>query len=122
MNKVESGHPTRYFAWGALALLIFLGVVFFLSAFFIGPRPYVGTYYPFFPFFGFRLIWGIFGFFFLFWIFRWVFWGWGWGWGWRGRYGRYYDSAYYALRERYARGEITKEQFEQIIRDLEQHS
>src|SRR5574341_1450171 len=38
------------------------------------------------------------------------------------RYWRYGDDAYYILRERYARGEITKEQFEQMMRDLQQHS
>jgi len=81
--------------------------------------PYYG--YPwfgwwFFPF-GF-----IFFIFFLFFIFRLVFWGWGGGWGWRRRYGYgYYGDAQEIIRQRYARGEITKEQFDQMSRDLEQH-
>lgn len=43
------------------------------------------------------------------------------------RYRRYarawqnYDPAIDTLRQRYARGEISKEQFEQMSRDLEQH-
>jgi uncharacterized membrane protein len=49
---------------------------------------------------------------------RWFFWG---GWGWRrGWYGRYYDPALETLRERFARGEITKEQFDSMVKDLEE--
>lgn len=63
-------------------------------------------------------------FFVVFWIFPWFF-GWGW-WGWGGyryrRWYRYNDDAYEILKQRYAKGEITKEQFDQMIRDLEQHS
>jgi len=77
-------------------------------------------YYPygfgFFPF-------GFFGFFWIFavfWFIRWAFWPWR-GYGPR-RYWRYSDQAYYILRERYARGEITKEQFDQMTRDLQQHN
>ena len=35
------------------------------------------------------------------------------------RYG--YGDEYQILRERYARGEITREQFDQMTRDLDQH-
>ena len=45
---------------------------------------------------------------------------------WRRRYRGYYgpddDDAVQVLRQRYARGEITKEQLEQMTKDLEQHS
>ncbi|TLZ90987.1 MAG: hypothetical protein E6J98_08035 [Methanobacteriota archaeon] len=48
--------------------------------------------------------------------------GWGGGWGGYGRhYWRYGDDAHAILRSRYARGEITGEQFEQMMGDLEQH-
>ena len=67
----------------------------------------------------------VIGFSFLFfWIFTWA--------GhpasrryWRRRYWRYGpedDEALQVLRARYARGEITKEQLDQMTRDLEQHS
>ncbi len=59
---------------------------------------------------------------FIIFIFRLAFWGW--GGGWRGRYYRYGygdGDAKEILRQRYARGEITKEQFDQMMRDLEQH-
>ncbi|MGH9917957.1 MAG: SHOCT domain-containing protein [Nitrososphaerales archaeon] len=41
-------------------------------------------------------------------------------WGWWGQSGWYYgeDSAMRVLRERFARGELTKEQFEQMRKDL----
>jgi putative membrane protein len=64
-------------------------------------------------------------FFGLFWIFitfmavRWLFWP---GWWGRRRYWRSYDDSYYILRQRYARGEITKEQYDQMMRDLREHS
>lgn len=50
---------------------------------------------------------------------RWFLWG-GLGWGWRQGY--YDDPAVEALRRRYASGEITKEQFEQVRRDLQSGS
>ncbi len=101
-----------------------VGLSFFFSAFTgtTGRPPII--YFPFFPI-SYSWIWSLFGLFFVFWIFRWVFWGggwgWGWGWGYRGRYWRRYDRAVAILRERYAKGEITKEQFDQMMRDLEQH-
>ena len=78
-------------------------------------------------FFGFAGGWGFFWLFPFFWLlfflFRpWRWWGpWGWG-GYRngpygyGRAAR--DPAVDALRERYARGELTKEQFDQMMKDL----
>jgi putative membrane protein len=62
----------------------------------------------------------IFFFIFIFFILRMVFWGFG-GWGWRRGYYRY-GGAREILRQRYARGEITKDQFDQMMRDLDQHS
>jgi uncharacterized membrane protein len=61
-------------------------------------------------------------FLFIFLITRFIFWG---AWGWRRRYwyggGYGYGDAHEILRQRYARGEISKEQFDQMTRDLEQH-
>ncbi|HZW54905.1 MAG TPA: SHOCT domain-containing protein [Nitrososphaerales archaeon] len=71
-------------------------------------------YPPFFFFFGW---WWILIplFFFGFFLLRWW---WGWGYWWNS--GRYYnDPALETLRERFARGEITKEQYEQMRKDLE---
>ncbi|MGI0080064.1 MAG: SHOCT domain-containing protein [Nitrososphaerales archaeon] len=69
--------------------------------------------YPPFFFFGWWIFIPLlfFGFFFFF-----RFW-WGWGYWWYPR--RDYDPALEMLRERFARGEITKEQYEQMKRDLE---
>ena len=75
------------------------------------------------PMFGFGWVWNVFGILFAIWIFSRIF-----GWGWRGsrryRYRGWYpddNNAYQIIRERYAKGEITKEQFDQMMRDLQQH-
>ena len=87
-------------------------------------RPAFAGYYPFaYGFFPFGLFFGFFWIFSIFWFVRWLFFPWRWGysrryWGWGGGYG---DRAYYILRERYARGEITKDQYDQMVRDLQQH-
>ena len=92
-------------------MFVLIGVAVLLGIYYRVP----GTSYPY--EFGWGWIWLIFAFF---WIVPWVF-----GRGWRGyRYRRWYrydDGSYQILRERYAKGEITKEQFDQMMRDLQQH-
>jgi putative membrane protein len=77
--------------------------------------------HPFFFFFPFGFV---FFLIFVFFVARLLFWGGGAWWGWRGRGYRsryyYWGDAREILRQRYARGEITKEQFEQMNRDLDE--
>ena len=108
--------------WGFIAFIAVVGTIATLGLIF---RPAVVGYYPFaYGFFPFGLFFGFFWIFAIFWFVRWLIfpgrWGysrryWGSGWG-------YGDRAYYILRERYARGELTKEQYDQMIRDLQQHN
>ena len=98
--------------WALVWISVFVAVIGVIAAANLVFRP-IG-YYPWYPF-GFSWVWIPFGLFFLFFVFRWIFWPWGRG------YRRGYmtvDDARYILRERFARGEITKEQFEQMSRDL----
>lgn len=72
--------------------------------------------------FPFGWIWIFFGFFLFFGLLRWAFFPWGrgyrrwYGYGYQGRQ----NEAYHILRERYARGEITKDQYDSMMRDLYQ--
>ena len=117
-----TGHMRGAMGWviGGVAILLLAGL--FLVPFLHGlpARPY-----PFYPFFFFP-----FGFLIFFFVVRVLFWGfgWGWGWGWRGGYSRgywrsqgYYGDATEILRQRYARGEINKDQFDQMMKDLKAH-
>jgi putative membrane protein len=116
-------HPRHVWAWVVVALAALLVIAFAFALFarsFVYPA---GTVYYGYPFFGWWLFpFGfIFFFIFIFFIFRLAFWGW--GGGWRHRYYRYgYGDAKEILRQRYARGEISKDQFDQMMRDLDQHS
>jgi len=108
-----------------LAFVVLVLGLLAATFYFAGP-PAAGTMpYPYYPrpFFGFFFFpFGIILFVFLiFFVFRLAFWPWR-----RGYYGyhghrRGWDDANEILRQRYARGEITKDQFEQMQRDLEQH-
>lgn len=121
-------HRRHYFGWFILAFALAAITIVGLSVYFFATRiattfPAPGYPSPFF-FFPFGLIFGVFFIFIIFGAIRWVFWprtGWGYGYGYRGRYGGY-SNEYHILRQRYARGEITKEQFEQMTNDLRQHT
>ena len=108
----------RSAAWLLVPILTIAGIIAIavgFGAYFSGTGMNPQGYYWFpFPFFPLIFIPIIFLFFF---GFRWFFWG---CWGRSSYYGRYNDSAISVLRERYAKGEITKEQLEQMTRDLEQ--
>jgi uncharacterized membrane protein len=111
-----AGHVLR---WIVVALVVLAVVWIALSTFFFTAGP-VSESFPFYRpfFFPFGFLFGIFAIFIIFGILRWAFWGW--GWGYRGRYWRHRDESYYILRRRYAKGEITKEQFDQMMRDLQE--
>jgi putative membrane protein len=124
MSDQESNHIRRIVGWGIIGLIAVIGLSIALSLYFAPWRP-GGFNYPFF-FFPFQFGWlgAIFLIFIVFLVARWFFWPWRGGAG-----GGYYSSSYphqqrpdaaSIVRERYAKGEITKEQFEQMLRDLRQ--
>jgi len=125
-NYDEKGmHRTNFFGWAILGVVVIaiLAIVIGFATHAFYPYPmtampyYYGGWWFFFPF-GF-----IFFIFFIFLVSRLVFWSWG-GWGFRRAYWyrNGYGDAREILRQRYARGEITKDQFDQMMRDLEQHN
>jgi putative membrane protein len=120
MNDQEWRRVGGFIAWGVFGLIVLVGVSIIASLLFFWPRA-SGTFYPFFPafFFPFHFGWlgGIFLILVVFLIARWVFLPW------RNRdspssYSQYHDGAHSILKERYAKGELTKEQFQQMMLDL----
>jgi putative membrane protein len=114
-NQEESNRLRRIVGWGIVGLIAVIGVLIALP--YLTSRPAEVFYY--YPFFSFRFGWigGILLIFIVFWVARWFLWPW--------RGGGYYSYRYpqrdaeSIVKERYAKGEITKEQFEQMMRDLE---
>ena len=116
-NRTYAG---RWISWGFFAMFVLIGVAAVLAVLTRGTPSGSAAMFPF----GFSWVWGIFGFFFFLWIFSWFFRPWGWGrwWRWGGPYGYYrpwgHEDAIEILRARYARGELTKEQFDSMMQDL----
>ncbi len=108
--------------WIRLGFLVIFAVfvaamIYFMLVILPGLPVGTGAAYPF---WGFGWIWIFLGFFLVFGLLRFAFWGPRW-WGGYYRNGGYYgreNEAYHILRERYARGEITKEQYDAMMRDL----
>ncbi len=124
-DNAYEGHSRRgFFRWVILALLVILvvglvaSVLFFNGPYMMGTTPYYYYPHPFYMFFFFPLGFLVF-FFVIFFVFRMAFWPWRRPY-YYGRW-RHWDYADDILRQRYARGEITKDQFEQMQKDLEQH-
>ncbi len=113
MNSSRNGQSTRLFLVPTLVVASILAIIIGAGVYFAATGVHPAGFYWFpFPFFPLIFIPIISLFFF---GFRWFFRGcWGWG-----RFGQY-DPAMVAVRERYAKGEITKEQLEQMTKDLEQ--
>jgi uncharacterized membrane protein len=108
--------------WGLVAFLAIVGTIAAIGLIFFRPAPVV--YYPVgYGFFPFGFFFALFFIFVAFGVVRWLFFPWRWGYSRRywGRGWAYGDRAYYVLRERYARGEITKNQYDQMMRDLQPH-
>jgi uncharacterized membrane protein len=114
-------HRRGILGWviGGLVILLLAGLFVVPFLYGLPGRPYAYYSFPFFFPFGFLI------FFVIFFVVRALFWGFGWGWGWRGGYSRgywrghsYYGDATEILRQRYAKGEINKDQFDQMMRDI----
>jgi len=115
-NDYRPGGIFRWLAIGMVILILVWVAASIVSTVThpMGMYPYQ-FYHPF--FFPFGIFFGIFMIFIVFGALKWIFRPW--RWGRRRRYWRYRDESYYILRERYARGEITKEQYEQMMQDLQ---
>lgn len=123
MSDQESIRIRRIIGWGIIGLIAVVGISIALSFYFAPWRPGGGFGYPFFFPFHFGWLGGILLIFIILFIARWFLWPW----RRRGGPGYHSDSsnqqrpdAVSIVKERYAKGEITKEQFEQMMRDLHQ--
>lgn len=118
----QSDRIRQIACWGIIGLMVAIGVSIVLSLYFAPWRPGGLSSHFFFPF-HFGWLGTIFLIFIVIFIARWFFGPWR-----GGRGGSYYSypqqqrlDAETIVKERYAKGEITKEQFDQMMRDLRQH-
>ncbi len=121
-RRMHVGHWIRLGFLLVFAVLV-AAMIYFL--FVVAPTMPAATAPYYSPFWGFGWLWIFLGFFLVFGLLRLAVWGPRWGWGGYSRhygYGPYgrQNEAYHIIRERYARGEITKDQYEALMRDLYQ--
>jgi putative membrane protein len=116
-GRNQSAPPRIWILVPIIGVLVVVGLAvafFFYGPHAVGVYPWYGWWFPFPLFFIIPVI------FLVFFGFRWFLWG-GWGWGGRWYYNQYDDRAVEILKERFARGEITKEEFERMAKDLENY-
>ena len=118
MNGYGHRNP-GYFILFTLIVLAVIVIGAFALFHYLVPPPAQGYYFGYWPFFPLGMLGFFIVLFLIFGVLRWAFWGWGWR---HGGYGGSYADPKQILKRRYARGDITKEQFEQMMRDLDQHS
>jgi uncharacterized membrane protein len=104
---------SRWFLVPIIAAVSIIAVIVGVNLYYASTGIHPEYYWFPFPFFPLVLIPV---FLLIFFGFR-FFWGGCWGWG-RGSYSQY-DPAMEALRERYAKGEITKQQLDRMTQDLQ---
>jgi putative membrane protein len=122
MSDQEWRRGRAFIAWGVFGLIVLVAVSIIASLPFFAPRT-LGTFYPFSPgfFFPFHFGWligGIFIILLVLLIARWIFLPWRNGNSPTSYSQKRDNGAQYILKERYAKGEFTKEQFEQMMLDL----
>ncbi len=123
MSSMSQSNSRRSLRWalpvliGAATLIaILLGIQLYVYSLsppvYSVPHLWFGWWFPFGWFFFIPV------FFLVFFALRWFVWGgWCWGRGW-GYGGYYFDSPLETLRQRFAKGEITKEQYDDMMRKL----
>lgn len=120
MSEQESNRIRRIVGWGIIGLIVVVGLSIALSLYFAPWRPGGGFFhYPFFFPFHFGWLGAIFLIFIIFLIARWFFGPWRGG-GYNSYSHQQRLDAASIVREKYAKGEITREQFEQMMQDLRQ--
>ena len=118
MYETRRWYPADWIRLGFLVVFGVLVAAMIYHRFTVAPTmhgaPHFGLWFPFGGF------WIFVGLLVFFGLARRALWGPRWWGGWRGGYGWHdrADEAFHILRERYARGEITKEQYEAMMRDL----
>jgi putative membrane protein len=121
MSNNQSDRIRQIAGWGIIGLIVVIGVSIVLSLLFAPWRPGGFSSHLFFPF-HFGWLGTIFLIFLVILIARWFIGPWraGRGEGYHSYPQQPRPDAASIVKERYAKGEITKEQFEQMIRDLRQ--
>ena len=105
---------------GIAIMFVLMGVAV-VFAVYLGRGTFSMGFFPFSMIIG----WAI-GLLILFWIMRGIFWGGWWCWWETDRHRarrsyRRHGDAYYILKERYARGDVTRKEYEEKMKDLESY-
>jgi putative membrane protein len=123
MSDNQSDRIRQIAGWGIIGLIVTIGVSIVLSLYFAPWRPGGFSSHFLFPF-HFGWLGTVFLIFIVILIARWFFGPWRGGGREEGHYSyrqQQRPDAASIVKERYAKGEITREQFDQMMADLRQH-
>ncbi|MFI5412565.1 MAG: SHOCT domain-containing protein [Candidatus Micrarchaeales archaeon] len=113
--QIQSNESRDWIHKGLAIMFVLIGIAIVISVIYPQQTAGVNMMFPYFS--GWNWFGGIFGFFVMIWFFSWIFRSW----FWPTKYRKYNGDEKSILKVRYAKGEISKKEYDEMMKDLNKY-